>query len=352
MRVLRRLLPKGRLRRAVVILTTGTAFGQLLVLIASPLLTRLYTPEDFGVLGVFSALLMVFGIAVSLCYELAIPLAEDDARMVNLLALSLVLALLVSSLFGVSVWLWGDLVTGWLNTEALRPLLWLLPVGLLAMGCNRALTHWAIRRQEFGDNHAHANQPERRSGHDPDWLRRRRTAAVRACVRLGLDGGRPVRPVSRFRDSRPAVRRPDGADPHCIRASGPSARVRSSTLRRAVAHILRCSPADLVATADHRRPERRYDPVPRTASGIDPLRASDPSARKCLTEILDHPGRPAPRLRRPFPPAPRRAVAHGRGDRHLVSGSRSRRPGGRAPVHARAARRPVARRQALARRLA
>ena len=138
---------------------TGSGFGQLLVLVASPLLTRLYTPEDFGVLGVFSALLMMFGIAVSLRYELAIPLAEDDARMVNLLALSLVLALLVSSLFGVVVWLWGDMVTGWFNTEALRPLLWLLPVGLLAMGCNRALTHWAIRRQAFGQITRHADQP-------------------------------------------------------------------------------------------------------------------------------------------------------------------------------------------------
>jgi O-antigen/teichoic acid export membrane protein len=150
MRVLQALLPQGRLRRAVVVLMTGTAFGQLLVLIASPLLTRLYTPDDFGVLGVFSALLMVFGIAVSLRYELAIPLAEDDASMVNLLALSLLLALLVSSLTGVVVWLWGEMIAGWLNTEALQPLLWLLPVGLFAMGCNRALIHWATRRQAFG----------------------------------------------------------------------------------------------------------------------------------------------------------------------------------------------------------
>ena len=150
MPLLRRLLPKGRLRRAVVVLASGSGFGQLLVLAASPLLTRLYTPEDFGVLGVFSAILMIFGIAVSLRYEVAIPLAEDEARIVNLLALSLVIAMLVSSLFGVAVWLWGDLVTGWLNTEALRPLFWLLPVGLLAVGCNRALTHWAIRRQAFG----------------------------------------------------------------------------------------------------------------------------------------------------------------------------------------------------------
>ena len=80
MRGLRALLPKGRLRRAVTVLVTGTALGQLIVLAASPLVTRLYTPEDFGVLGVFSALLGILGIAVSLRYELAIPLAEDDCQ--------------------------------------------------------------------------------------------------------------------------------------------------------------------------------------------------------------------------------------------------------------------------------
>jgi O-antigen/teichoic acid export membrane protein len=149
-RALQALLPQGRLKRAVVVLMSGTAFGQLLLLIASPLLTRLYTPEDFGVLGVFSALLMLFGIAVCLRYEVAIPLAEDDARMANLLALSLALAFLVSALIGVALWLSGEMITRWLNTEALRPFLWLLPVGLLGVGCNRALTHWAIRRQEFG----------------------------------------------------------------------------------------------------------------------------------------------------------------------------------------------------------
>ena len=150
LRVVRALLPKGRLIRAVALLVTGSAFGQLLVLVASPLLTRLYSPDDFGVLGVFSALLGLFGTAVCLRYDLAIPLAEDDGRMVNLLALSLVVAFLVSSFISVALWLSGELIGDWFNMEALRPLLWLLPVGLLAVGCNRALTHWAIRRQAFG----------------------------------------------------------------------------------------------------------------------------------------------------------------------------------------------------------
>jgi len=150
MRALRARLPKGRLRRAVTVSVTGAALGQLIVLAASPVVTRIYTPEDFGVLGVFSALLGILGIAVALRYELAIPLAEDDVSVVNLLALSLIVTLVVSFLVGLTLWPWGEVITGWLNAEALYPLLWLLPVGLFATGCGRALTHWAIRRQAFG----------------------------------------------------------------------------------------------------------------------------------------------------------------------------------------------------------
>ena len=149
-RILQALLPQGRLGRAIAVSVSSTVLGQLIVLAASPLLTRLYTPEDFGVLGVFSALLGILGTAVCLRYELAIPLAKDSAGMVNLLALSVVVASLVSLLVGVALGLWGEMVIDAFDMEALRPLLWLLPLGLLAMGCNRALTHWAIRRQAFG----------------------------------------------------------------------------------------------------------------------------------------------------------------------------------------------------------
>lgn len=149
-RTLQGFLPKGRLGRAVTVLVSGTALGQIIILAASPLLTRFYTPEDFGILGVFSALLGIFGVAICLCYELAIPLAEDDASGVNLLALSVVVTAIVSSAAGVVFVVWGDTICGWLNADGLRPLLWLLPVGLCTMGCARALIHWAIRRQEFG----------------------------------------------------------------------------------------------------------------------------------------------------------------------------------------------------------
>ena len=136
-RALRALLPKGRLRRAVAVSVTGTAFGQIIVLAASPLLTRLYTPEDFGILGVFSALLGILGIAVCLRYELAIPLAEDDCDVVNLLALSLIVTLLVSGAIGVMVGLWG----GTISSAGSMPTPWVHCSGC----CRSGSWPWAAR---------------------------------------------------------------------------------------------------------------------------------------------------------------------------------------------------------------
>jgi O-antigen/teichoic acid export membrane protein len=47
------------------------------------------------------------------------------------------------------VWLMGARVSVWLGVPALAPYLWLLPVGLLGVGCYQALSYWAIRRQAF-----------------------------------------------------------------------------------------------------------------------------------------------------------------------------------------------------------
>lgn len=141
--------PKGRLGRGVAVLVGGTAFGQAIVVLAAPLLTRLYTPEDFGVLGIFAGLLGLIGLAVCLRYELAVPLAADDVTMVNLMALAVLAAFLVSGVVGLALWAFGEQLVDWLDAAALEPWLWLLPPALFAMGGFEAFNHWAIRRQAF-----------------------------------------------------------------------------------------------------------------------------------------------------------------------------------------------------------
>jgi len=43
---------------------TGTTIAQAIPIAISPILTRLYTPEDFGVFALFIAITSIFGIKV------------------------------------------------------------------------------------------------------------------------------------------------------------------------------------------------------------------------------------------------------------------------------------------------
>jgi O-antigen/teichoic acid export membrane protein len=75
---LSRILPKGGFARGVAIMTAGTALGQGLVVVLAPLLTRLYTPTDFGVLAVYGSVVSLVAVVASLRYELAIALPGRD----------------------------------------------------------------------------------------------------------------------------------------------------------------------------------------------------------------------------------------------------------------------------------
>lgn len=135
--------------RNVAILAGGTALGQAIALLVSPLLTRLYSPADFGLLAVYTSVFTILLVFASLRYEWAIPLPEQDHAAVALLVLCLALVLGASSLAGLGVWLLGDQLVRWINAPGLGVYLWLLPLSLLGGGVHQALTYWATRRERF-----------------------------------------------------------------------------------------------------------------------------------------------------------------------------------------------------------
>lgn len=139
---------KSSFFRNVAVLASGTVLGQGLIVLSSPFLTRLYTPEDFGVLAVYSSLL-AFVVVGSWRYHLAIPLAEDDVSAANILTLSCMALLITTSLVALGVWLLGNSLATWTNTPNLQTYLWLLPPGYLMAGMHEILKYWAIRQKAY-----------------------------------------------------------------------------------------------------------------------------------------------------------------------------------------------------------
>jgi O-antigen/teichoic acid export membrane protein len=131
-------------------LAGGTAGSQVITVAAAPILTRLYGPESFGVLATFASILALLNVVSSLRYELAIAVPEDDDEAISLVWLCFVLVAISTALTALGVALLGNQLVSWLHQPALKPLLWLLPVGVLLTGVYQPLSYWAIRCKQFG----------------------------------------------------------------------------------------------------------------------------------------------------------------------------------------------------------
>ncbi len=136
----------GRFVRNVALLAGGTASAQVLVLATYPLLSRLYTPQDFGVLAVYVAVLGSVLPIASFRYEFAIPVADDEQTARSLLALCGILVPANAVLLGL-VWA----VTRALHADlgGVGQYLWLLPLGFLGGGLYQAFSYWAVRQRDF-----------------------------------------------------------------------------------------------------------------------------------------------------------------------------------------------------------
>ena len=142
-------LSKSRFFQSIFILAGGTALAQALGVLFSPLLSRLYTPEDFGSFAFYISVLSVLLVISSLRYELAIPLPGNEANARALLALALLILLLLSGLCWFCVALFGDFFVDWFQVPLLLPYIWLLPLSLLGAGFYQVFNYWAVRMKTY-----------------------------------------------------------------------------------------------------------------------------------------------------------------------------------------------------------
>jgi lipopolysaccharide exporter len=143
------LMPKTKFARSVAVLSSATAVGQGVVILAAPLLTRLYTPDEYGVLGVYLSVLGIVAVVASFLYEQAIPLPGDDREAISLLALALIIVACVSLAVGGLIWIAGAELARWSNVTEIQPYLFLLPVGIFLVGVYELLSRWGVRKEAF-----------------------------------------------------------------------------------------------------------------------------------------------------------------------------------------------------------
>lgn len=146
---IKKFLPKHPFARSVSILVGGTASSQALMVLAAPILTRLYCPDDFGLLAVYMGLVGLVTVVGSLRYQLAIPLPESNREAIHIVVLCLLIVICIASLFGLIIFFGVDIIADMMNAPKLKDYYWVLPLGVMLMGIYQVFTYWAIRIKQY-----------------------------------------------------------------------------------------------------------------------------------------------------------------------------------------------------------
>lgn len=142
-------LPNNRFARSVTVLASATLAGQAIMVLASPLLTRIYSPDDFGLLAIYISLLGMISVVATLRYQFAIPLPDKDNRAASIVLLGLIIVCVISAItFTVILFLHKQIALA-LNSEEIEPYLWVIPVGILFVNIYQIFYYWSIRTKAF-----------------------------------------------------------------------------------------------------------------------------------------------------------------------------------------------------------
>jgi len=144
-----RFLPQSNFARSVLTLMTGTGLAQLLPIALSPILTRLYTPQEFGVFALYGSICAILAVLVTGKYELAIVVPRHDSEAINLVAVTIVSSLAVSLILLGVVLVWDQSIVSLLGHPEIQSWLYLVPFATLILGCYYALNFWANRRSRY-----------------------------------------------------------------------------------------------------------------------------------------------------------------------------------------------------------
>ena len=142
-------LLKSKFVRNVILVAGGTAGAQAISLAFSPIITRLYGPEAFGLLGTFTAVLGIVIPIAALSYPIAIVLPESDDEAKGLAQLSFRIALVVALSLSIILLVYGDKIASFLNMQVIADFMLLIPLAIFFSALQQIMQQWLIRKKQF-----------------------------------------------------------------------------------------------------------------------------------------------------------------------------------------------------------
>jgi lipopolysaccharide exporter len=131
-------------------LVSASIISQILGVILLPIVTRLYSPADFGIFQLFISLTSIIVILAPMSYQFALMLPKTDEDAFNILILSILCSIFIA--IGASLLFWGfsSTIFAALNAPLLSQYLIFFPILVLVQSLFSIQNYWLMRSKQFG----------------------------------------------------------------------------------------------------------------------------------------------------------------------------------------------------------
>ena len=133
----------------VLVLTLGSAGAQIITIGFSPLLTRIYGPEAFGLLGTFLAMITLASAVSTLAYHLAITLPEKESDAINIVTISIIILSISTCLVFGFILLFRSYLNYIFNDNYNNVFFILIPIAIFSLSAYQIAEQWLIRQNKF-----------------------------------------------------------------------------------------------------------------------------------------------------------------------------------------------------------
>jgi len=135
--------------RNLITLFSGSVIAQIIPLAAAPLLSRLFTPQDFGIYELFAGAAAILAVVASARYELAIMLPDNDQDAFSLVGAATTIAGAVSILAALGGYLFHPFLGSTFGVEEGELFFALLPLLGFWLALVQIGHYWFTRRSRF-----------------------------------------------------------------------------------------------------------------------------------------------------------------------------------------------------------
>ncbi|WP_323594863.1 lipopolysaccharide biosynthesis protein [Aliarcobacter butzleri] len=145
--MINRLKPKSEFSKNTITLMIGSALAQSIPILISPILTRVYTPEEFGIFALYIAFISIGASLVTAKYEAAILLPKKEENAKYLVYISSIFALFFSLLFLIVYLVFYKQFNDFFKVT--NSIFYFVPFGIFLFAIYAILLQWTNRKKEY-----------------------------------------------------------------------------------------------------------------------------------------------------------------------------------------------------------